>query len=142
MGITLSPFLPIAPSFSQILTSILWSISITSFVRILKHGFACSKTCYVDGVENIFQLKNIAFIWSHLLEKDEAITKRRWVLHIFLLTSQWLHIFTTFIISNPSCCKFITLAYSSQIILHNFDGSLTCLHEFLLFITIQTLDKK
>jgi len=142
MGITLSPFLLIAPSLSQILTSILRSISITSFVRILKHGFACSKMCYVDGVENVFRLKNIAFIWSHLLEKDKAITKRRWVFHIFLLTSQWLHKFTTFIISNPSCWKFITLAYSSQIILYDFDGSLTCLHEFLLFIIIQRSNKK
>jgi hypothetical protein len=103
----------------SILTSILRSISITSLVRVLKHGFACSKKCYVDGVENLFLLKNIAFIWSHLLEKDKAITKKRWVLHIFLVTSQWLHKFTTFIISNPSCHRAITLAYSTQIILHD-----------------------
>ncbi len=97
--------------------------------RILKHGFACSETCYIDAVS---WLRNIVYIWS-LSKKDRAITKKKLVLHNSLLTSQWLHKFTTFIISNPSSLKTITLTYYSQIILHDFHASLTCVQESYYF---------
>jgi hypothetical protein len=45
--------------------------------RILKHGLHVWKHVALTGFENVFSLKNIIYIRSHLSKKDKTITKKR-----------------------------------------------------------------
>jgi hypothetical protein len=65
-----------------------------------------AKKCVALMGLTTFLTKGILIVFNTTFQKKmEPSQKRRWVLHNFSLTSQWLQRFMTFIISNPSCLR-------------------------------------
>jgi hypothetical protein len=56
--------------------------------RILKHGFACSKTCYIDKVLKRLSHEEYCLYSIPPFKKGQNHHKKRRVLHNSLLTSQ------------------------------------------------------
>jgi hypothetical protein len=103
--------------------------------RILKHGFPCLETSCIDRVWQFLSLDEYCL---YLIKKRWSHHKfKKWVLHNFLLKSQRLQRFTTFIISNPLYLGAFTPTYSIQIIVQDFDASSTCF-QARFFTIIQT----